>query len=119
VSSIPTRSNISFPEVKGITTRGTLWALLFYRPPAAPRTTEKIVLRISGKGPIHVVGIGPSGQRISPQWGPERHGGSNWNRPGAEWGTGWQFSVSGCWRLHVRRQGASGNIWLRVSHSSR
>jgi hypothetical protein len=116
-SSKPAASNASFPEVRGITKRGTLWALLFYSPPARAGITEKIVLRITGKGSIHLVGIGPNGQRIAPTWGPEAHGGSNWNRPGAEWGTGWTFPAAGCWHIHAKRTGAAGNVWLKVSSS--
>jgi hypothetical protein len=116
-TSVPTPSNTSLPEVRGVTTRGKLWALLFYRPPAAAGTTEKIVVRITGKGPIHLVGIGPAGQTIQPAWGPERHGGSNWNRPGGEWGTGWRFPAVGCWHIHAKRSGASGNVWLEVAGS--
>lgn len=114
-TSVPTPSNASFLEVRGITTHGSLWALMFYRPPAAAGMTEKIVLRITGRGPIHVVGIGPTGQRIKPAWGPEQHGGSNWNRPGSEWGTGWRFPTAGCWHIHAKRSGASGNVWLKVA----
>jgi hypothetical protein len=119
-TSIPRPSNSGgIPEVRGISRRGTLWALLFYPPPAKAGVTEKIVLRMTGKGPIHLVGIGPDGQRITPTWGPEAHMGSSWTRPGAEWGTGWRFPTAGCWHLHARRMHASGNVWLSVVSGGR
>jgi hypothetical protein len=112
-AALPVTSG-SFPEVHGKTTRGTLWALLFYAPPAKTGTQEKIVIRATGKGTMHVTAIGPNGTRRKPTWGPEFHESSSWNRPGAEWGTGWTFGEAGCWHLHVKRTGESGNIWLQV-----
>lgn len=116
--SAPRTSAIGFPEVKGINRHGMLWALLFYTPPAKVTVTEKIVLRQTGRGALKIVGIGPDHQVIHPSWGPEYHSGSNWNRPGSEWGTGWIFPTSGCWHLHGQRRHASGNVWLEVAPPS-
>jgi hypothetical protein len=110
----PDLGSIGAWEVRGVITGGRLWALLFYAPPAPALTEVKIVIRMTGSGPFHVRALGPRGGRISPVWGPEAHGGSNWNRPGDEWGTGWKFRAPGCWRLHARRSHLTGDIWLQV-----
>ena len=47
-------------------------------------------------------------------FGPEPHGGSTFDRPGDEWGTGFRFDQSGCRRIGLRRTGTSGTVWLRV-----
>ena len=74
----------------------------------------KIVIRMTGSGPLHIAAHGPHGQVVHTIWGPEAHGGSTWNRPGDEWGTGWQFPAPGCWRIHATRHHARSNIWLSV-----
>jgi hypothetical protein len=112
-ASAPAASNAGFPEVRGIAKHAKLWALLFYHPPAAANTDLKIVLRMTGTGPLHVKAIGPAGRQVRPQW-VEKHGGSNWNRPGNEWGTGWRLPTAGCWRLHATRKRVTGNVWLMV-----
>jgi hypothetical protein len=45
----------------------------------------------------------PDGITVIPDWGPEAHLGSDWNRPGDGWGTGWTFPEAGCWRFQIRR----------------
>ena len=49
-----------------------------------------------------------------PVWGPEAHGGSNWNKPGQEWGAGYVFTSPGCWDLHADRGSAYADVWIRV-----
>lgn len=116
--SKPHNSNTGFPEVRGVATHGAkLWALLFYQPPAAVGTDLKIVVDMTSSGPFHISAIGPRGQTARPVW-IEPHDGSNWNRPGDEWGTGWNLPTPGCWHLHVTRRHASGNIWLQVVQPS-
>jgi hypothetical protein len=90
-----------------------LWALLFYHPPAVAGTQLKIVVRMTGSGPFHIKALGPDGQTVKHTW-IEAHSGSNWTRPGDEWGTGWKLPTAGCWHLHAMRPHASGNIWLEV-----
>lgn len=88
-----------------------VWALLFptYQmtvggPVFIPRGEEfKIVWRATGEGEISTEALGPDGSVVPPVWGPEGHIGSNWDRPGDEWGTGWVFPETGCWSIEVRR----------------
>jgi hypothetical protein len=116
--SQPITSNTSFPEVRGVATHHVkLWALVFYHPPAFPGKAVKVVLRMTSTGPFHVWAVGPIGQTVQHTW-IEAHGGSNWNRPGDEWGTGWTFPTAGCWRLYAKRGPASGNMWLNVVQPS-
>jgi hypothetical protein len=48
------------------------------------------------------------------RWGPDLHTGSDYTRPGDEWGAGYRFSEPGCWTLRARRGVASANVWLKV-----
>jgi len=107
-----TASATGQPEVRG-TTRGQteLWALLFQ--PLVAKKELKIVWRMTGKGDLQVVAQGPHGESVQPKW-LEAHNGSNWERPGDEWGTGFILSTSGCWNFHASRADTTGNIWLLV-----
>ena len=102
-------SNAGFPEVRGV----KLWALLFYQPPAIAGKDVKIVIKMTGNGTFHIRAVGLAGTTLKHTW-IEPHTGSNWNRPGDEWGTGWRFPTAGCWRLHATRRRTSGDIFLQV-----
>jgi hypothetical protein len=106
-----------FPEVEGTRASGSVWALLMLAHPGRPRAgdQEKIVWRITGGGDLVATAIGPEGQHRPPVWGPEAHLGSNWAKPGKEWGTGFVFSTPGCWDLHVRSGATVGDIWIKVA----
>ena len=95
-------------------TDGELWALLFFDQ-AYAKEDEKIVWRISGTGgELTIRAHNQAGTTISPIWGPEYHGGSNWERPGEEWGTGFNFPDAGCWTLTVIYGPTIGEISLEV-----
>ncbi|HZO71412.1 MAG TPA: hypothetical protein VFB60_04365 [Ktedonobacteraceae bacterium] len=111
-SSPITTSAIGLPEVRGTTNAKTeLWALLFNAMNAGQEL--KIVWRMTGNGDIQAVAQGPHGQTVQPKW-VSFHSGSNWNRPGPEWGTGFVLPEPGCWDFHVSRTDASGDVWLLV-----
>jgi hypothetical protein len=74
----------------------------------------KIVWRMTGSGDFTIVALGPSGMKIPPSQGPIKHLGSDWNRPGDEWGTVFTFPVAGCWDLHATRGNAFGDVWLEI-----
>jgi hypothetical protein len=57
---------------------------------------------------------GPGGLAIGPIDGPTYHGGSNWVRPGDQWGTGWEFPVPGCWTFRVETGAFTAEISLDV-----
>ena len=108
-----TSSATQLPEVRGRSSNGELWALLFNSLRSGQEI--KIVWRMTGTGDFHVVAVGPQGQHLAPVWGPEAHLGSNWERPGGEWGTGFTFPVAGCWDMHATRDDTSGDVWLMMT----
>ncbi|MFI7697780.1 hypothetical protein [Nonomuraea sp. NPDC049480] len=103
-------------EVRGTAENAELWGLLFAKAPPPLRRAEevKIVWRMTGEGPLQVKATLPDGTRAKLIWGPERHGGSNWRRPGQEWGTGFVFPKDGCWKIELTRTRGSGHVWLLV-----
>jgi len=104
-------------EVQGtMHTEGELWALLFFNQ-AWVDNELKIVWRVTGEGEFSVEARHQEGTLITvlgPIWGPEFHEGSNWERPGDEWGTGFNFPEPGCWTLMVKRGETIGEIRLKV-----
>jgi hypothetical protein len=84
---------------------------------ASPRIV-KIVWRMTGSGPLKLAAYDPHGRHIALAWGPEAHGGSNYQRPGEEWGTGYRFRRPGCYHLTARRVEGSADVWLQVGPSS-
>lgn len=69
----------------------------------------KIVWRATGDGPFSVSAVGPGG-RVETPYSQEQHSGSEWRRPGQEWGTGWEIPRAGCWTFTARRGDASAVI---------
>jgi hypothetical protein len=104
------------PQVQGTGHGAQLWGLLMFAHVGPPRVgdQEKIVWRMTGSGPLTLTAVSPGGVRHRPVWGPDAHGGSNWNKPGQEWGAGYVFTTPGCWDLHADRDGAYADVWIRV-----
>lgn len=97
---------------------GSLWALLF---PAEGQPTPtvgkefKIVWKIGGSGDVTFTASGPDDATTTPAWGPIGHGGSSWDRPGTEFGTGWVFPSAGCWQIEATRtDGTAGGVGVAV-----
>ena len=109
-----TASQQGLPEMQGTATGVELWALFFAAMPIHPKQEIKIVWKMTGSGSLHLSTHGPHGMTAQLTFGPEEHGGSNWNRPGDEWGSGLIFPVPGCWDVHTTRGSTSGDIWLIV-----
>jgi hypothetical protein len=103
-------------EVEGTSSSAALWGLLMPENGASLTTGElvKIVWRMTGRGPLRLHGIGPGGRGLYPLTGPDMHNGSNWNRPGDEWGTTFRFPVAGCWEIEARRDDQAGFISVFV-----
>jgi hypothetical protein len=104
------------PQVQGTGHGAQLWGLLMFAHvgPARVGDQEKIVWRMTGSGLLALTAVSPSGVRRRPVWGPEAHGGSNWNKPGQEWGAGYVFTMPGCWDLRANRGSAYADVWIRV-----
>ncbi|MFC5834027.1 hypothetical protein [Nonomuraea insulae] len=89
--------------------------MLFVEAPPLKRGAQiKIVWRMTGEGPLHVKATLPDGTAAKRAWGPEEHGGSSWQKPGQEWGTGLVFPKPGCWKVELTRTRGSGHVWLPV-----
>jgi len=104
------------PEVQGTGVNAELWAFLMSTsgiPPQA-KTDVKIVWRMTGDGNFNILALGPHGVKVLPTKGPTAHAGSNWDRPGDEWGSVFNVPVAGCWDLHATRGNAFGDVWLKV-----
>lgn len=87
---------------------------MFPHLPARVGDQEKIVWRMTGSGTLTLAAIAPDGGRHRPAWGPSAHAGSNWTKPGDEWGAGYVFTEPGCWDLRAARGTATADVWLRV-----
>jgi hypothetical protein len=121
----PWNGDRTAPEVFG-TKRVALRALFFLAQGAAWSDPSyavftglvgnqvKIAWGMKGRGRFRINAVGPTGQRLRPVWGPEKHSGGNWIHPGGEWGTGWVFPTAGCWRVHAVRGPRSGSVWLSL-----
>jgi hypothetical protein len=95
--------------------RGVTLYGLFFSPEAVVDQEIKVAWRMTGQGDLSMVATGPGGRTVHPAWGPEQHTGSDYDRPGAEWGTGWNFPVAGCWTIDATRTVGSASIVLRVA----
>lgn len=107
------------PEIQGTGRGATLYGLIMTTKPLPIRTAEqvKIVWRMTGSGPLKLSIADPQGNPVALQWGPDIHSGSNYNRPGGEWGSGYLFTKAGCWHLHAQRTSGSADVWIRVRSS--
>jgi hypothetical protein len=74
----------------------------------------KIVFRMTSGIPSVFYAIAPDGAHVAPDWVPEPHLGSNWRRPGAEWGAGFTFATPGCWNIHAEAPHVHGDIFVDV-----
>jgi len=108
------KSKNEFLEIQGsMKSEGEMWALLFFET-AHMNEDEKIVWRITGEGDdFHAQAQSEDGTILAPIW-TEYHGGSNWHRPGQEWGTGFNFPKPGCWKITISRGETTGEIALDV-----
>ena len=92
---------------------GEVWALLFFGT-ALANEDAKIVWRITGAGDeFQAQAQNEDGIVIQSVW-VEPHEDSNWERPGQEWGTGFNFPRPGCWTIAVSRREIKGEISLDV-----
>lgn len=101
-------------EVRGTAGSAQLYGLVIAKQPIRVGAPVKIVWRMTGTGDLVVAATAPSGHDLPLTFGPEKHGGSTYDRPGDEWGTGYTFPEPGCWTLHLQRDDARGDVWLIV-----
>jgi|SRR6516225_4209674 hypothetical protein len=65
----------------------------------------KMVLRMTGSGPLFIYLDGPQGRQVVPYL--TYHLRSDWIAPGDEWGGNVPLETSGCWAAHVYRSTAA------------
>ena len=95
-------------EVQGTATSGEFWALVEGIIPTTANDGAKIIWKMSGDVGGNLSLLAGRERRQPPRpycRGPDAHGGSNWIRPGNEWGAGFIFPHAGCWEI----QATSGN----------
>jgi hypothetical protein len=116
-----TPGRTGLPEAFGTTSNGQLWALFFHGAVASNTAAVftnlvgrelKVVLKRTA-GVDLTTATAPDGTERQPVW-QRTHSGSTWARPGAEWGTGWQITEPGCWRIHVGSIDMGADLWFRV-----
>ena len=71
----------------------------------------KIVWHMTGSGPLRLAATSPSGTTTGPASGPQEQG-SNWNRPGDEWGSSFVFPEPGCWQIRASRDSGVADLWI-------
>ncbi|MCP2321794.1 hypothetical protein HDA40_000301 [Hamadaea flava] len=92
-----------------------MWVMLFpTQPTLVAGQTLKIVVRLTGGRQVTVTADGPGQRRITPEWGPEWHGDSTFDKPGGEFGVGLDFPAAGCWTVRVVNESGSGELTLRI-----
>ena len=106
-------------EVQGTGSNGvTAYGLMFGPEPdamAGDGSSVKMVVRMTGSGELAVHLIAPDGSARPLDWGPELHGGSNFHRPGDEWGIGFSPDDPGCWQVAFERgKSDRADFWFDV-----
>lgn len=101
-------------EIEATATGGTAWALVEGGTPVPVKDDFKIIWRVTGGGHLSLVAVDGARDTLRPL-GVEPHSGSDWHRPGDEWGTAWNLPQPGCWDVHVERGSTTGDIWLIAS----
>jgi hypothetical protein len=116
-----TRGRQGPPEAFGTAVGGQLWGLFFHGTRASETEATftglvdqelKLVLKSTAAMTL-TTATAPDGTERQPVW-QQGHSGSNWDRPGIEWGTGWQITEPGCWRIHVGPKAKGADLWFRV-----
>lgn len=100
-------------ETFGTAAGAELWAL-DVQPAFVSTIQKKIIFKLTRVYPHVFYAVAPDGRRVDPVW-RQAHSGSNWNRPGFEWGAAFIFDAPGCWRIHAGAWPAQGDLWLVVA----
>jgi hypothetical protein len=97
---------------------GTVWAWFMAGYPPVAGIENKTLWRIDAAIATHdapaFTVTGPAGLHGRLNWGPTEHGGSTWNRPGREFGTGLLFPGAGCWDVHVKLGRLAADVYVVV-----
>ena len=94
-----------------------VWALLSVSVPPSKLAVgdeAKMIWRSSGSGDFDVYAISPAGKTVRSDPPITSHGGSNWERPGDEWGSYFELFEPGCWEFRVQHGTESARLWLDI-----
>lgn len=116
----PILTDYVFPEIQAtMHSEGEIWALLFFEE-AYANEDLKIVWRIDAPEAgteVQFQAHNEGGKVVQPVWGPTFHPESTWERPGLEWGVGFNFPEPGCWTITATLGETKGEISLDVVDS--
>jgi hypothetical protein len=114
----PASPSGDFPaEIYGTAVNGTVWAWFMWSYPPRAGMEDKTVWRLDGantQGTPSFSLLGPDGQ-VGRLTGLQEHGGSTWNRPGVEYGSGLLFPAAGCWDVRVTMGQLHGDVYVVVN----
>lgn len=114
----PASPSGAFPaEIYGTAVNGTVWAWFMWSYPPKAGMEDKTVWRLGGPDPHGTPTfalLGPDGQ-VGSLTGLQAHGGSTWDRPGVEYGSGLLFPAAGCWDVHVTLGQLHGDVYVVVT----
>jgi hypothetical protein len=102
-------------EVHGAASAGaSLWMKVVASRPLPADRDLAILWRIPGSSALHLVAVGPDGERVpasrvSPASAPA------WDRPGDAWTSTLRFPSAGCWRINASRGQIHGDVWIEVA----
>lgn len=96
--------------LRGRTNHGELWGLTWG---PSPNGQLKLVVRVTGSGELTSYAVKEGGGRISP-FDITQHTGSNFARPGDEWGLWYEFERAGCWKIFIERGNVRGRFILDI-----
>ena len=101
-------------EFRGTSDNGQLSGLIFNtRSSMHAGDNVKLVVRMTGSGPLKVTAIAPNG--ASSSLPTTAHTGSTFNRPGDEWDTEITYTERGCWQMHLTRTNTAADVWFQIS----
>lgn len=91
-----------------------VWGLLWRAPPLPTGEEIKMVWAANGTGDFQIRAA-QNDTAAELVMGPALHAGSNWDRPGEEWGTAFVFPAPGCWEITISRGNDVAHIWVEVA----
>ncbi|MEO8268024.1 MAG: hypothetical protein ABI706_21185 [Ilumatobacteraceae bacterium] len=101
-------------EFRGTSNNAQLSGLILATKPSMHTGDDiKLVIRMTGSGPLTITATAPDGTSMTLR--PTPHTGSSFDRPGDEWDTGITYQQAGCWQIHFERSDSSADVWFRVA----
>jgi hypothetical protein len=100
-------------EVRATASDIDVWGLFWATPPLPVDEEIKIVWRVTGMGEFDIRATqGTTEADLT--FDPNPHQGSNFQRPGDEWGTAFVFPSPGCWEIQITRGADTAYVWVEV-----